>query len=255
MSCRRPGEAWSLPAVAAPALAFWARRRGVGNAAVGKEFFKSGHRFHQQGVGFSVGGIRLCAQPLIGSPMHSPRLLRQRFQRVVAPAKPHLDLLCSAYCAPYGNLLLARVGQPQAVLTGEQVAYPVKLCSTPATKFPVSRDNAIEPGSFTAEVAFCPVDGDSLKEIFRFRGAVRENTGDQHDGGRLALDDNNLIIQLEKGPQSWSQQVPPLQLTDIDSLKVLANGVLRSSAHIEIIWQNEACSKDLCVLSWRVFNG
>jgi hypothetical protein len=32
------------PAVAAPALAFWARRRGVGNAAVGKEFFKSGHR-------------------------------------------------------------------------------------------------------------------------------------------------------------------------------------------------------------------
>jgi hypothetical protein len=46
-----------------------------------------------------------------------------------------------------------------------------------------------------------------------------------------------------------------LQLTDIDSLKVLANGVLRSSAHIEIIWQNEACSKDLCVLSWRVFNG
>ena len=174
MSCRRPGEAWSLPAVAAPALAFWARRRGVGNAAVG---FKSGHRTHQQGVGFSVGGIRLCAQPLIGSPMHAPRLLRQRFQRVVAPAKPHLDLPCSAHCAPYGNLLLARVDQPPAVPTGEQVAYPVKLCSAPATRFPASTDNAIEPRSFTAEVAFCPVDGDSLKEIFRFRGAVRENTG------------------------------------------------------------------------------
>jgi len=44
MSCRRPGEAWSLPAVAAPALAFWARRRGVDNAAVGKEFFKGPRR-------------------------------------------------------------------------------------------------------------------------------------------------------------------------------------------------------------------
>jgi hypothetical protein len=78
MSCRRPGEAWSLPAVAAPALAFWARRRGVDNAAVGKEFFKSGHRFRQQGVGFSVGSMRLFAQPLIGSPVHAARLLRKR---------------------------------------------------------------------------------------------------------------------------------------------------------------------------------
>jgi hypothetical protein len=91
--------------------------------------------------------------------MHAPRLLRQRFQRVVAPAKPHLDLPCSAHCAPYGNLLLARVDQPPAVPTGEQVAYPVKLCSAPATRFPASTDNAIEPRSFTAEVAFCPVDG------------------------------------------------------------------------------------------------
>jgi hypothetical protein len=117
-----PAARGGLPTVAAPALAFWARRRGVGNAAVGKEFFKSGHRTHQQGVGFSVGGIRLCAQPLIGSSMHAPRLLRQRFQRVVAPAKPHLDLPASAHCAPYGNLLLARVDQPPAAPTGEQVA-------------------------------------------------------------------------------------------------------------------------------------
>ena len=85
--------------------------------------------------------------------------------------------------------------------------------------------------------------------------AVRENTGDQHDGGRLALEDNNLIIPLENGTQPRSQQVPPLQLTDINSLKVLANGVLGISAHIEIIWQNEACSKHLYVISWSFFNG
>jgi hypothetical protein len=185
--------------------------------------------------------------------MHAPRLLRKRFQRVVAPAEPHLDLLRSAHCPFYGNLLLARVHQPQAVPAGEQVACPVKLCNAPATKFPASRDRAIEPGSFTAEVAFCPLDGDSLKVIFPFH--VNENPGDQHDGGRLALDNDNLIIPLENGTQSRSQQVLPLQLTGINSLEVLANGVLGISAHIEIIWQNEACSKDLCVLSWRVFNG
>src|ERR1700674_2599445 len=108
MSCRRPGSALSRPAVAAPALAFWARRRGVDNAAVGKEFFKSGHRFRQQAVCISVGSMRLLAQPLIGSPMHAARLLRKRFQRVVVPAEPHLDHLRSAHCACYGNLPLAR---------------------------------------------------------------------------------------------------------------------------------------------------
>jgi hypothetical protein len=60
---------------------------------------KSGHRFCQQVVRFSFGGVRLVAQPSIGSPMHAPRLLRKRLQRVVAPAEPHLDLLCSAPCA------------------------------------------------------------------------------------------------------------------------------------------------------------
>jgi len=235
MSCRRLGEAWSLPAIAAPALAFSARWHGA------EKLSKSGHRFRQQAVCISVGSTRLLAQPPIGSPMHAPRLLRKRFQRVVAPAEPHLDLLRSAHCPFYGNLLLARVHQPQAVPAGEQVACPVKLCNAPATKFPASRDRAIEPGSFTAEVAFCPLDGDSLKVIFPFH--VNENPRDQHDGGRLALDDDNLIIPLENGTQSRSQQVLPLQLTGINSLEVLASGVLGISAHIEIIWQNEACSK------------
>jgi hypothetical protein len=45
----------------------------------------------------------------------------------------------------------------------------------------------------SAEVAFCPVDGDSLKEIFPLRGAVRENTGEQHGGGRLGLDDDSQL--------------------------------------------------------------
>src|SRR5271167_1782459 len=93
--CRRPGEAWSLVAVA-PALAFWARRRRDDNAAVGKEFE---HRLRQPALCISVGSTRLLAQPLIGSPMHAARLLRKRLQRVVAAAEPHLDLLCPALCA------------------------------------------------------------------------------------------------------------------------------------------------------------
>ena len=71
------------------------------------------------------------------------------------------------------------------------------------------------------------MDGDSLKVIFPLR--VSENPGDQHDGGRLALDDD-LIIPLENRTQSRSQQVLPLQLTGVNSLEVLANGVLGISA-------------------------
>ena len=93
MSCRRLGEAWSLPAIAAPALAFSARWHGA------EKLSKSGHRFRQQVVRFSLGGMRLFAQPLIGSPVHAARLLRKRLQRVVAPAEPHLDHLRSAPCA------------------------------------------------------------------------------------------------------------------------------------------------------------
>jgi hypothetical protein len=39
----------------------------------------------------------------------------------------------------------------------------------PRAARPVGRGHTIEPGSFTAEVAFCPVDGDSLKDIFPLR--------------------------------------------------------------------------------------
>jgi hypothetical protein len=124
MSCRRPGEAWSVPALAAPALAFSARRHGVDKLS------KSGHRFRQQADCISVGSMRLVVQPPIGSPMHAARLLRKRLQRVVAPAEPHLDHLRSAHCASYGNLPLARVDQPQASPTGEQVARPVRRPST-----------------------------------------------------------------------------------------------------------------------------
>jgi hypothetical protein len=44
MSCRRPGEAWSLPAFAAPALAFSARRHGA------EKLSRCGDRFRQQAV-------------------------------------------------------------------------------------------------------------------------------------------------------------------------------------------------------------
>jgi hypothetical protein len=44
-------------------------------------------------------------------------------------------------------------------VAGEQVARPVKPCNAPATTFSVGRGHR----SFTAEVAFCPMDGDSLK--------------------------------------------------------------------------------------------
>jgi hypothetical protein len=44
MSCRRPGEAWSLPAIAARVLAFSARRNGA------KKLSRCGDRFRQQAV-------------------------------------------------------------------------------------------------------------------------------------------------------------------------------------------------------------
>jgi hypothetical protein len=228
MSCRRPREAWSLPAVAAPALALWARWRGVDNAAVGKEFFKSGHRFRQQGVGFSVGSMRLFAQPLIGSPVHAARLLRKRVQRVVAPAEPHLDHLRSAHCATYGNLPLARVDQPQASPTGE--ARPVKLCNAPATNLTVGSGQAFEPRPAAAEVAFCPYDRDSLLDNPRFCGAGRANAVDQHDGVRLGHDEDlarrcTIPEPLVSETQSRSQQVLPLQLSNINSIEVLASVV------------------------------
>ena len=51
-------------AIAAPALAFSAMRHGVEKL--------SKHRFRQQVVRFSLGGMSLVAQPPIGSPMHIP---------------------------------------------------------------------------------------------------------------------------------------------------------------------------------------
>jgi hypothetical protein len=44
MSCRRPGEAWSLPAIAARVLAFSARRNGA------EKLSRCGDRFRQQAV-------------------------------------------------------------------------------------------------------------------------------------------------------------------------------------------------------------
>jgi hypothetical protein len=90
-----------------------------------------------------------------------------------------------------------------AAVAGEQVARPVKPCNAPATKFSVGRGHT-KPGSFTAEAAFCPVGGDSLKDKFPLRGAVRANTVDQQDGGRLGLDDDIalLIIPLANETQS-----------------------------------------------------
>src|ERR1700732_902820 len=44
-------------------------------------------------------GAALSQSPPIVSPIHAARLLRKRLQRVVAPAEPHLDLLCPALCA------------------------------------------------------------------------------------------------------------------------------------------------------------
>jgi pimeloyl-ACP methyl ester carboxylesterase len=102
---------------------------------------------------------------VFASPMHAARLLRKRLQRVVAPAEPHLDHLRSPHSACYGNLPLARVGQPQASPTGEQVARPVKLCNAPATNRTIGSDQAFEPRPAAAEVAFRPFDGDSLLEL------------------------------------------------------------------------------------------
>jgi hypothetical protein len=151
---------------------------------------KSGHRFRQQVVRFSLGGMRLVAQPPIGSPMHAARLLRKRLQRVVAPAEPHLDHLRSAPCASYGNLPLARVAQPQASPTGE--VRPVKLCNAPATNLTVDSGQAFEPRPAAAEVAFCPHDRDLQLDDPRLSGAGRASAVDQYDGVRLGEDEDLL---------------------------------------------------------------
>jgi hypothetical protein len=87
------GQAGLGSAIAAAALAFSARRHGM------EKLSKSRKRFRQQVVRISHGGVRLVAQPQVGSPMHAARLLRKRLQGVVAPAEPHLDHLRSAPCA------------------------------------------------------------------------------------------------------------------------------------------------------------
>jgi hypothetical protein len=108
------------------------------------------------------------------------RLLRKRLQRVVAPAEPHLDLLCPAPRASSGNLPLALVAQPQASPTGE--ARPVKLCNAPATNLTVDIGQAFEPRPAAAEVAFCPYNRDlqldnARASILGARGATRTRSG------------------------------------------------------------------------------
>src|SRR6202040_1619946 len=181
----------------------------------------------------SVGSMRLLAQPLIGSPVHTARLLRKRVQRGVAPAEPHLDHLRSAHCACYGNLPLARVDQPQASPTGE--ARPVKLCNAPATNLTVGSGQAFEPRPAAAEVAFCPYDRDSQLDNPRFSGAGRASAVDQYDGVRLGEDEDfarrcTVPEPLLNETQSRSQPGLSLQLSNINRIEVLANVVLGISA-------------------------
>jgi hypothetical protein len=83
-------------------------------------------------------------------------------------------------------------------VAGEQVARPVKPCNAPATKFSVGRGHR----SFTAEVAFCPVNGDSLKVA------------------------PSVLMMTSPSASRRSQQVLPLQPSNVNGLEVLANGVV-----------------------------
>ena len=229
-------------AIAAPALAFSARRGRVDNAAESKEFFKSGHRLRQQALCMIVGSTRLLAQPLIGSPMHAARLLRKRFERVAAAAEPHLDHLRSAHCAIYRNLPLALVDQPQAVPTGE--ARRVKLCNAPATNFTVDSGHAFEPRPAAAEVAFCPYNRDLQLDNPRFSGTGRANTVGQYDGVRLGEDGDlarrcTVPDPLLNETQSRSQPGPSLQFSNINRIEVLANVVFGISCSATI-WMRMA---------------
>jgi hypothetical protein len=229
-------------AIAAPALAFSARRGRVDNAAESKEFFKSGHRLRQQALCMIVGSTRLLAQPLIGSPMHAARLLRKRFERVAAAAEPHLDHLRSAHCAVYRNLPLALVDQTQAVPTGE--APPVKLCNAPATNFTVDSGHAFEPRPAAAEEAFCPYNRDLKLDNPRFSGTGRASAVDQYDGIRLGEDGDfargcTVPEPLLNETQSGSQPGPSLQFSNINRIEVLANvvfGISAAERHISTPW-------------------
>jgi hypothetical protein len=76
-----------------------ARHRGAragvfGEAHGAEKLSRCGHRFRQQAVCIGVGGMRLVAQPPIGSPMHAAGFLRKRFDGVLLP--PSLILI---FCA------------------------------------------------------------------------------------------------------------------------------------------------------------
>jgi len=85
-----------------------------------------------------------------------------------------------ADCIQYDNQLSFKKKAPPILFEGIHAApillfqkmrgmnegLPVNFAARRPQGFPPVETMQLKPGSFTAEVAFCPVDGDSLKEIF-----------------------------------------------------------------------------------------
>jgi hypothetical protein len=89
--------------------------------------------------------------------MHTARLHPKRLR--CGPAQAHSDLL-GATCGPHsGILLLALIGQPEAAPADEAAVGPIKLSDPPVTIL----TRAIKPWSETAEMAFGPLDSDTLR--------------------------------------------------------------------------------------------
>ena len=85
----------------------------------------------------------------------------------------------------------------------------------------------LNQGRSPPRVAFCPLDGDSLKVIFPLR--VSENPGDQHDGGILVALARKPFQRrpVETGEEIVAALLQMLHHLRVDLRYAVANGVVQ----------------------------
>jgi hypothetical protein len=107
-----------------------------------------------------------AAQPIVPPPMHALRLLRKRFCYALTTSQAHLDFSRGGNPSFTHGLLLARIGQAQAVAARKRTAGVIQRRDPTSTVLSVGIDIACKPRAMTAEVAFGRCDRDALPDIF-----------------------------------------------------------------------------------------
>jgi hypothetical protein len=120
--------------------------------------------------------------------MHPAGLFGKRVEEAQAAAKPLPDLLRLAKGAITRAFLLARVGEPVATSTCEQITACIELCDPSTAIASIGIDRACEPWASAAEVAAGPCDGDVLPNVFPLGFAVTARAIDENHGVILDLD-------------------------------------------------------------------